>query len=406
MFKYCGTAALVGLIGAPQNLAFGATDKKSTQLAPCRPNAWKKHGVVIAPTESWELNEIQNFNSTTEVLPNNRWRIWYGANHPDPKAGTKTIAYADGEVGGKFVKTHAVLSQGEPEDAPLSIGNMPAGWQPVQPVHIYMKNGKQRLYFWVHGTTGAQRFVAADSDNGRQYRLVNPLTPCLHTIWDRATPTIEPGKRTKWGLAVTYPSKKRRPAGEPIASDDAITNDGATVYQLPDGSFVMYAQSLVSIDAKDPRYVGHDNIPGFVRVIDRFVSEDGLRWEQRTRILQPDEKDSIDTQFYYFTVTHTDRGMVGLLGHYYVQDQYMKLEWCFSQDGIHWDRRNRMEWLPRGERGAPDSYIIYPGRDIVHRDGRWWFFYTGNNYSHNTLHSYGKPQGVIMLASTPNIWAS
>jgi hypothetical protein len=333
--------------------------------------------------------------------------MWYCVNHPDPKAGAKNIAVAEGEVGGTFKRTPAVLTVGEPEDAPLAIGNMGADWQPVQPVHIHMKNGKHRLYFWVHGRKSrVQRFVAADSEDGRRYRVVNAANPCLITLFDRARPDIDAEKGTRWGLRGNLPKRRSFPADEPLMSEVQITNDGATVYQLPDGSFEMYAQSLVSIPEDDPRYMRHDNLAGFVRVIDRFVSEDGLKWEQRTRVLEPDREDSIDTQFYHLTVTHTPRGRVGLLGHYYVKDQYTELEWCYSKDGIHWDRPHRGGWLKRGPASEPDCYAIYPTREIIERDGRWWFFYTGANYSHNTVHSEGKPQSVIMLASTPSIWAS
>jgi hypothetical protein len=404
--KVCGAFALTGVVGggAPAKEVAAAT--KSGIPMPCAPEAWKKHGIVIPPTEPWELNEIQNFNSTTEILPDDRWRVWYGVNHMDPKAGSKKIVIGEGKIGEPFKKTQAVLTEGDPEDAPLAIGNMPAGWEPVQPVHIHMKNGRHRLYFWVHGRRdGVQRFIAADSDDGRRYRVVNALNPILVTFYDRAIPDIDPVKGTRWGLRGNMPRRRSRPADEPLVSVDQITNDGATVYQLPDGSFEMYAQSLVSIAEGDKRWMKHDNLPGLIRVIDRFVSQDGLHWEQRTRVLEPDEKDSSDTQFYHLTVTHTDRGLVGLLGHYYVKDQYMHLEWCYSKDGLTWERPIRDEWVKRGPPGTPDSFIIYPGRDIVKRDGRWYFFYTGNNYGHNGKVSHGPPQGVIMCASTPDIWA-
>ena len=52
-----------------------------------------------------------------------------------------------------MVEHAAVLSEGEPADAPLAIGNLPDGWRPVQPVHIRLKNGRDRLYFWVHAVS-------------------------------------------------------------------------------------------------------------------------------------------------------------------------------------------------------------------------------------------------------------
>lgn len=384
----------------------GADVAQSDIPKPCPADAWVKRGVVIEPTEPWEINDIQNFNSTVEVLPDDRWRIWYGVNHPDPATGHRNIAYAEGQIGKVFEKTAAMLTDGEPTDAPLSIGHLPKGWEPVQPVHLKLQNGKHRIYFWAHGMhgEGVQRFLAADSDDGKKYRVVNALTPCLYTIWDRAVPRIPEGTTTPWGLRATHPMDGPRPADEPDAPVELITNDGATVYQLPDGSFEMYVQTLVSIDRDDPRFMEHDNIPGSVRVIDRFVSDDGLKWKERTRVLEPDKLDSIDTQFYYFTVTHTDRGRVGLLGHYYVKEQYMDLEWCYSQDGLKWERPNRKEWIRRGKPGEPDSYTIYPPNSIIHRDGQWWFFYTGVNYGHNVKHAHGEPRSVIMAASTPNLW--
>ena len=100
----------------------------------------------------------------------------------------------------------------------------------------------------------------------------------------------------------------------------------------------MYSVGLIEVPKGDPRYIAHDNAAGLVRVIDRRTSEDGLRWSDRQRVLVPDEDDPIDQQFYYLAVTHTERGRVGMLGHYRVEAQTMDLEWCFSKDGITWER--------------------------------------------------------------------
>jgi hypothetical protein len=233
-----------------------------------------------------------------------------------------------------------------------------------------------------------QRYLAADSDDGRRYRVLDPERPSLYTAWDNTT------------------DKKFLP-GQKL--EDILTNDGATVYQLPDGTFEMYAQALEPIDATDPRYVPTDNIKDHVRFIDRLTSEDGVKFDQRQRkVLTPDKDDPIDTQFYQLTVTHTPRGRVGLLGWYRVQAGYMELQYTFSKDGIHWERF-RQPWLPRGKEGEPDFVTVYPPSSIVYHDNKWWLFYTGVNYTHSTLQTpkpTDKPCSCVLLATTPSLWAT
>ncbi len=150
--------------------------------------------------------------------------------------------------------------------------------------------------------------------------------------------------------------------------------------------------------------VAHDNAPGLLRVIDRYTSADGLHLETRKRIIERDAKDPLDQQFYYLSVTQTPKGRVGMLGHYRCQAQTMDLEWCFSRDGIEWQRPLRRAWIERGNPPEPDCYGIYAGNQLVQHDGRWHLFYTGVNSAHNGKQSYGKPRQVVMYATTDSLW--
>jgi hypothetical protein len=356
---------------------------------PCAPESWQKHGIVLAPDEPWEDNEIQAFMSTVQPLENGRWRIWYGANHPHK--GYIGIAIAEGVPGEKMTKTRAVLSEGEPEDAPLAIGNLPSGWRLASPTYLRLKDGRHRLYFFVTGRNrgrAVQRYLAADSDDGRRFRVVDPERPCLYTVWDSTR------------------DKKFLP-GQSL--DDILTNDGASVYQLPDGTFEMYAQALEPLTKDDPRRVAYDNIPDGFRVIDRFTSEDGIKFDKRERkVLAPDKDDPLDTQFYQMTVTHTPRGRVGMLGWYRVKPGYTDLHYTFSDDGVRW-RRVRRPWIERGKPGEPDSMAIYPPSSLVFHDNQWWLFYTGVNYTHSTVEAATpdeEKRSVVMLATTPTLWKS
>jgi hypothetical protein len=190
----------------------------------------------------------------------------------------------------------------------------------------------------------------------------------------------------------------------PWAPPGLITNDATNLYQLPDGSFELYSVALLQVPKTDPAYMPHDNAPGLLRVIDRHTSADGLHFETRQRVIQRDAQDPVDQQFYYLSVTRTPKGCVGMLGHYRCQAQTMDLEWCFTRNGVKWERPLRSAWLPRGEPPAPDCYGIYANNQLVRRDGRWHLFYTGVNSSHNGKQSHGKPRQLIMHATADSIW--
>jgi hypothetical protein len=390
-FLHQSLSAAAAVVAAPRTLPAAATAIPQ----PCPPTAWHKHGIVLEATEDWEGGEVQNFTSPAEPLDGGRWRFWYS-----PCGKKYTIAYAEGAPGSPLKKFPAQCTPGEPGEGPFAIGHLPDQWRPVQVVHIHLKNGKHRIYFWAHGR-GIIRFLAADSDDGRSYKVVNPLRPVLYHPHDRAAHGIA----SPDGVMLHKKPSPDRPADEPQAVPRLISNDATNIYQLPDGSFEMYSVALVSVPKDDPAYMAHDNAPGLLRVIDRYTSADGLHFEERSRVIQRDARDPVDQQFYYLATTHTGRGRVGMLGHYRCQAQTMDLEWCFSPDGLTWHRPRRSAWLPRGDEKQPDSYGIYAPSFLVQRGGQWHLFYTGVNTAHNGKHSHGPPRTVVMHATADSIWA-
>lgn len=364
---------------------------------PCPPSAWNRHGIVLEASEPWEGDHIQNFTSPAEPLDDGRWRIWYSGRGGKDRFA---IGYAEGKPGEPMRKIRMQCSPGEASDSPLAIGYLPDDWRPTQVVHIPLRNGKHRVYFWAHGP-GILRYLAADSDDGRRYRVINPNRPLLYHPNDRAAQ----GVPSPDGALLSKTHSKERPADEPLAPSRLISNDSTFVYQLDDGAFEMYSVALVPVDKDDPAYIAHDNAAGFVRVIDRYRSDDGLAFEDRTRVIRRDADDPTDMQFYHLAVTHTPEGRVGMLGHYRVEAQTMDLEWCYSRDGRTWERPLRKPWVMRGDETQPDSYGVYPPSSLVHRDGKWHLFYTATNSAHNHKHSHGQPRTVIMYATTESIWA-
>ena len=390
--------AMAGSAFAPGAFAASRqeTETDRSRPLPCPPSAWRKHGIVLEASESWECGSIQNFTARAEPVDNSAWRIWYSV---AASPASYALAYAEGVPGGPFKKVLAQCSSGEPADVPFAIGNLPEKWRPVQVIHLRLRNGRHRLYFWAHGPQIA-RYLAAESDDGRRYRVLDPSRPVLYHPHDRAAA----GVVSPDGV-VLHQSERQDAHGEPPAPSRLISNDATNIYELPDGTFEAYSVGLVRVGPRDPAYVAEDNAPGWLRVIDRYTSEDGLHFETRRRVIARDADDPVDQQFYYLSVTYTARGRVGMLGHYRCAAQTMDLEWCFSHEGIHWERPFRRAWLPRGSPPEPDCYGIYAGNQLVERDGRWHLFYTGVNSSHNGRQAHGKPRQVIMYATSDSIWA-
>ena len=391
------TLQAAGAVTVTPAIARSATTQQSHLPDPCLPSAWTKQGVVLEATEPWEHGSIQNFTSPTEPLEDGRWRFWYSVSG---KRNMYTIAYAEGRPGEPMKKVPAECTPGSPADTPLAVGNLPGSWRPVQVIHIPLHNGRHRIYFWAHAP-GILRYLAADSDDGRRYRVIDPLRPVLYHPHDRAAW----GVASPDGMMLRPAQSPGRPADEPLAPSHLISNDATTLYRAPDGTFELYAVALVPVPQDDPAYMPHDNAAGLVRVVDRYVSDDGLHFERRMRVIDRDADDPVDMQFYYLAVTYTPRGRVGMLGHYRCQAQTMDLEWCFSKDGTQWQRPQRAAWLPRGDQSQPDSYGIYANHHLVQRDGKWHLFYTGVNSSHNGKQSHGPPRQVIMHATADSIWA-
>lgn len=388
------TAAACGASSGIRTSNVFGTSLEPSLPRPCPPTAWKKLGTILAGGEQ----PLQNFTCPAESLGNGRWKIWYS------QSGSRNalnVGFAEGRPGEALSRQLAVLSPGEPADAPLAIGNLPPEWRPVQVVYLRLRNGRHRIYFWAHGP-GVVRYLAAESEDGRRYRVLDPSHPCLYHPHDRA---VDGKTAAEAGLRRLVGKAPGRPAGESPAPARLVSNDATNVYQLDDGTFEMYSVALVEVGQDDPRYVAHDNAAGWLRVIDRYVSADGLEWTDRRRVIERDTRDPTDLQFYYLAVTHTPQGRIGLLGHYRVEAQTMDLEWCFSADGITWQRPERQAWLPRGQPGEADCYGIYASHALVCAEGGWHLFYTATNASHNHKQSYGRPTQVVMHAITDNPWA-
>ena len=364
-------------------------------MHPPAPAAWLKHGVLFEPDEPWETEDIANPFSTVERTADGAWRLWYhGVDRAHPKQ-KHFCAVAEGSPEGGWKRHRIETFEGDPPgDALYAVGGVPAGWNITQPVHFHLEHlGRHRLYFWAH-TDRVHRYLAAESDDGRRYRVLH--RPLLYHAHDHSVPR----PFDFMGLSI---GGKRAPDTTlgPAAPPERVTNDATNVYRLPDGTFELYTAALESVPEGDPRYVAHDNAKGWIRVIDRFTSEDGLHFSDRRRVIARDADDPPDRQFYGLTVIPTARGRVGLIHQYPCAAQTMEIEWAFSEDGVSWQRGHRDGWLPRARPGeAVDSYRVYPPGNVIEHDGRWWLFYTGCNFAHNRIDCHGDTRRRRLMLAT------
>ncbi|MGC3966216.1 MAG: hypothetical protein QM775_02230 [Pirellulales bacterium] len=104
-------------------------------------------------------------------------------------------------------------------------------------------------------------------------------------------------------------------------------------------------------------------------------------------------------------MTHTPEGRYGLLGHYRCAAQTIDLEYCYSADGVTWERPLRKPLIERGAKPALDGFLLHAPHAIVKHAGKHHLFYTGNNFTHNHRESYGPEQRGIFLATTDELWA-
>lgn len=332
---------------------------------------WHDKGIVFQSNDI----HMQTFTSCAEPLDAENWRIWYSSSTGQSDAGFN-IGFLEG-IGRKMRNTPAVLCPGKAPQGVLSIGNLPDGWRPRQVVHIEMHDGLHRLYFWAHcHDQGVVRFLCACSDAGLSYEVIDPYRPCLWHYNDRAANTKSLGPA---GLTFFSNATHSKPNFESESTPGMLCNDATNVYLLPNGSFEMFTVVIYPVDKDDPRFIAHDNAAGWVRVIERRTSQDGITWSHGTTVIEPDKNDPKELQFYYLAVNHTSEGRVGILGRYLVEAQTMDIEWCFSKDGINWNRPERKAWLPR----MSELLGVYAPHSLVCHNGCWHMFYTGCNYTHN-----------------------
>ncbi|MDR1282677.1 MAG: hypothetical protein LBK99_17920 [Opitutaceae bacterium] len=375
---------------------------------------WQPQGLAIVPTEPWEQDGLRNFTCPAEPLGdgggNGGWRLWYYARTADRRSCE--IGIAEGIPGSPSARKYRLRRA--PGNARLlypgeryTLSNLPDGWLPVQPVHLVLPGGGHRLYFWAHAP-GIVRYLCADSCDGFHYTVADPYRAILYHYHDRA---VEKNTLAADGLTFWGNTAHTRPGHEPAANPMLVTNDATNLYAIPGvtpdaasdaARYELYTACIVSVPKDSPRYIAEDNAAGFVRVIDRFTSRDGLHFEDRRRVLEPDTDEPPGLQFYGLAVTHLPDGRrYGQIGHYRCDTQILSIERAMSDDGgLTWQRPDRFPCMDAGFNGGHDIHGLLPSHNVVYHDNAWWCFYTGHRHTHNFKKSAGLPTATVLLAKS------
>jgi hypothetical protein len=154
-----------------------------------------------------------------------------------------------------------------------------------------------------------------------------------------------------------------------------------------------------------------DNLKGKHRVISIWNADafDG-RWVGPTLILEPDEKDAPDLQFYWLTAYQTPTGYGGLLNCHHTEDQTMDIQLVSSRDGWTWERElEREPLLPLTGPEQFDCGMVFAVSQPVAWQDRTLLFYNGRAGVHDHRARYPElaqpdpAHGIGLAEFTPDL---
>lgn len=335
---------------------------------------------ILWTQEPWEYPLMSTFCSTILRLDDGRYRMYYTTYD----SGQKKMAIAVAESVDGLVWEKPRLGQVKINNCETNFIHFRNFSKPqhfvAQPQVLRLPDGRWRMYFW-HHDQGGYRYTVAHSEDGLVWQTEDPPVYVLIDPWLSG----QGGGPDGWD-----------PASDSSLSPEQVkdlwrlkgmrTNDASYIYyNVQVNRYEYYAQWFVP--APPDRRVKEDNCAQYLRCIQRRLSRDGLIWSPPELILQPDENDPWDQQFYHLAIQWHEDWMIGSLGHYRVEQgqQTQDLELVFSRDGRHWHRPLRSGFIPRqpDDSQAWDSLGVYPPNAWIDKKDHWLCLYFGTHQPHN-----------------------
>ena len=346
-----------------------------------RLNSVRKHAqnpLVIAD-RPWENRMTVPQGSVIYDEEDQLFKMWYTT---DIQSKGKGLAYATSKDGINWDKGEMSIVRKNGRKTNLVIPSLTMGYM-YQP------------YFVIKDLR--------ETDPARRYKLA---FLSIQRDLPKDESSSHPGTRRGLGIAFS-PDGLHWTKVRDFASDDIIDISHVLIDPNRNNQFVIYGRTLKVQPEIREAWGHHDWFEEHYngRSVIRSTSEDFLEWTPADFILGPDLKDPISTMIYSMNVFPYEGFYLGLAQRYISQPGIgtIDLQLAISRDGIHFERPFREPFLPLGEIGSWDRFMIHPmsGPPIA-QDDELHFYYGGRNYRHRptSIADEGTPTGSIGMAST------
>lgn len=341
---FCSLAALT-IQAVASTQIIGALDwEERGGVAAIVEGPWQKCGVVITADRPYECEDghmINTFPSKAPCEDGAPWFYWICSLNDN----YVNLVMMDGQ------EKHLLSRDG---NGAFTLAGLPEDMMPAAPEVFKLGPRHYRMYFWTRGLgeTRKIRFMVAESTDLHHWQVANDGKPLLSHHGD-----------STWGDGL--------PASR-------ICNDATTVYHHPDGSWEFFSAAITSIRDPQSPYANKELCPGFVRIVMRWTSPDGLHLSEPEIVLTPDAHDSPATQCYYLSVLDLEPYTVGIFGNFNIQNQRLLMEPVWSRDHRHWSRTTRRALFEK------DYVTAASITDInLEADGTVSLYYSASNTDHD-----------------------
>lgn len=308
-----------------------------------------------------EKDAIVSTNSSL-LIEKDRWRLWYTQG---------TLGPAGERLGVRCA---------ESKDRGIT-------WAPLESLKLTQLSDKGNAYHARIHRVGDEIVMHVWKRDGEQHGLYRYVSQD-----DGKTFSPDPDRPL-------FVHRSANEAQKKLAGDGCVSNDAFDVLHNDRGSWEYFAACLQK--ATDARTViKHDNAAGWLRIIGRSASSDGIAFAAPQMVIQPDYStgDRFDLQFYGVQVFQHRKFYLGLLHAFHVESQTILPEWTWSHDGQSWARTG-VPCIALGDEGNFDSRMILFGSVAISADEVVWL-YSGSDWRHNSF-KLGNVRSYIGRATLP-----
>ena len=127
------------------------------------------------------------------------------------------------------------------------------------------------------------------------------------------------------------------------------------------------------------------------RFILRMQSNDLIHWSMSEPVIEKDDLDPFDSDFYRMETTFYESVYLGFLNVHHTAKDDFDIWLAYSRDSFHWERLRTGPFLPLGPEGSWDWGMVSAIQEPIRLNDELWFYYTGVAGLHDTQ---GKAMGL------------